>query len=114
MKLHGEEEETLDFSEEVEELIKEVRWLGLFCVHTTWPFSHAALLNQMRNAWSSAQGVTFNIKGPNLFLVQCHCLGDWRRIMDGGPWLFRKLPVVIQEYDSFSDVSGYRLNKIPV
>lgn len=75
MKLHGEEEKDLDFSEEVDELIKDVRWLGLFRVHTTKPFSPSALLNQMRNAWSSAQGLTFSIKGPNLFLVQCHCLG---------------------------------------
>ena len=114
MTLHGEEEEDLDFSSEVDDLIKDVRWLGLFRVHTTRPFSHAALLNQMRNAWSSSWGVTFSIKGPNLFLVQCHCLGDWRRIMEGGPWLFRKAPVVIQEYDGFLDVSGYKLNKIPV
>ncbi|XBH72903.1 hypothetical protein VPH35_100106 [Triticum aestivum] len=114
MKLHGREEEELDFSAEVDDLIKDVRWLALFRVHTTKPFSHAALLSQMRNAWSAAQGVTFNIKGPNLFLVQCHCLGDWRRIVDGGPWLFRRAPVVIQEYDGFSNVKGYRLNKIPV
>ena len=114
MKLHGKEEEDLDFSEEVEVLTKDVRWLALFRVHTTKPFSHAALLTQMRNAWSAAQGVTVNVKGPNLFLVQCHCLGDWRKIMDGGPWLFRRAPVVIQEYDGFSDVNAYRLNKVPV
>ncbi|XBI05112.1 hypothetical protein VPH35_133308 [Triticum aestivum] len=114
MKLHGREEEDLDFSEEVEDLIKDVRWLALFRVHTTKPFSHAALLSQMRNAWSAAQGVTFNIKGPNLFLVQCHCLEDWRKIMEGGPWLFRRAPVVLQEYDGFSNVNGYRLNKIPL
>lgn len=114
MKLHGREEEELDFSEEVDELIKDVRWLALFRVHTTKPFSHGALLTQMRNAWAAAQGVTFNVKGPNLFLVQCHCLGDWRKIMDGGPWLFRRALVLLQEYDGFSDVKSYRLNKIPV
>lgn len=114
MRLHGKEEQDLDFSAEVEDLVKDVRWLALYRVHTTKPFSHAALLSQMRNAWSAAQGVTFNVKGPNLFLVQCHCLGDWKRIMEGGPWLFRRAPVVIQEYDGFSDVNEYRLNKIPV
>ena len=50
LKLHGEEEEDLDLSGEVEELIKEVRWLCLFRVHTMRPFSHAALLNSLRNA----------------------------------------------------------------
>ena len=44
MTLHGKEEEDLDFSAEVEDLVKDVRWLALFRVHTTKPFSHAALL----------------------------------------------------------------------
>lgn len=114
MNLHGEVQDDLDLSGEVDELIKGVRWLGLFRVHTTRPFSHAALLRQMRNAWASAQGVTFNVKGPNLFLAQAHCLGDWRRIMDGGLWIFRNAPVVIQEYDGFTNFSEYKLNKIPV
>ena len=34
--------------------------------------------------------------------------------MDGGPWLFCRAPVIIQEYDGFSDVSQYKLNKVPV
>lgn len=54
------------------------------------------------------------MKGPSLFLVKCHCLGDWKRIMDSGLWLFLKALVVIQEYDGFSDVAGYKLNKVPV
>ena len=36
------------------------------------------------------------------------------RIMDGGPWLFRGAPVVLEENDGFSNVKGYKLNKIPV
>ena len=45
MHLHGVEEDDLDLSEEVDELIKGVRWLGLFRVHTTKPFSHVAVSN---------------------------------------------------------------------
>lgn len=115
MTLHGEEEEEdLDFSGEVEELIKDVRWLGLFRIHTTRPFGHAALLNQMGNTWAVANGVTFHVKGPNQFLVQCRFLEDWKRIMDGGPWLFCKAPVIIVEYDGFTDFAEYMLNKVPV
>lgn len=90
MRLHGGEAEELDFSKEVDDLIMGIWWLGLFRVHTTRPFGHAALLNQMRNAWAAAKGVKFRIKRTNLFTVQCHCLGDWKRIIDGGPWLFRR------------------------
>ena len=34
--------------------------------------------------------------------------------MDGGPWLFRGAPVVLEENDGFSNVKGYKLNKILV
>ncbi|VAI84162.1 hypothetical protein VPH35_127964 [Triticum aestivum] len=68
----------------------------------------------MRNAWTCAQGVTFNIKGPNLFLARCHCLGDWKRVMEGGPWQFHRDPVVLVEYDGFTNVADYALNMYPL
>lgn len=34
--------------------------------------------------------------------------------MDGGPWLFRGSPVIMEEYDGFSNIHEYKLNKIPV
>lgn len=114
LELVGDEEEGLDFSEEIEELIKETRWLAIFKVHTTKPFSHAALMNAMRFAWSAAKEITFKVLGPNLFLAQFHCLGDWNRAMDGGPWLFRGAAVSMEEYDGFSDVKKYKLDHIPV
>lgn len=114
MKLQGEEEEDLDFSGEFEDLVKEVRWLALFRVHTMKPFSHAALFNALRNAWAAAQGVTFKVLEPNLFLAQLHCLGDWTRVMEGSPWLFRGAAIVMEEYDGFSNVLAYKLDQIPV
>jgi len=113
LKLQGEEDEDLDFSKEFEELIKDVRWLALFRVHTTKPFSHAALFTAMRNAWAAAKEVTFKVLAPNLFLLQLHCLGDWTRVMEGGPWLFRGAAVVFEEYDGFSNVHTYKLDRIP-
>jgi hypothetical protein len=76
MTLQGEEEEDLDLFGESEELVKEVWWLALFRVHTTKSFSHAALFGALWNAWAAAKEVTFKALGPNLFLVQLHCLGD--------------------------------------
>jgi hypothetical protein len=83
----GKEDEDLDFSEEIDGLLKEVRWLAQFRVYTTKPFSHAALFNAISNAWSVAKEVTFKVLGENLFLVQLQCVG-WTRIMEGRPWLF--------------------------
>ena len=113
MKLQGEEEEDLDFSGELKELVKEVRWLALFRVHTTKSFSHAGLLSALRNAWAAAKEVTFKVLEPNLFVVQLHCLGDWTRVMEGRPWLFRGAAIVMEEYDGFSNVKAYKLDRIP-
>jgi hypothetical protein len=57
MMLQREKEEDLDLSGEFEELVKEVRWLALFRVHTTKTFSHAALFGALRNAWAAAKEV---------------------------------------------------------
>ena len=66
LNLQGEED--LDFLGEYEELVKDVHWLALFRVHTTKPFSHAALFSAMRNAWSAVKEVTFKVLKSNLFL----------------------------------------------
>lgn len=114
MKLQGEEEEDLDLSEELDELVKETRWLALFRVHMTKPFSHAALFSVMRNAWAAAKEVTFKARKPNLFVVQFNCLGDWTRVMEGRPWLFRGAAIVMEEYDGISDVKTIKLDRILV
>ena len=112
--MQGEEEVDLDFLEEIEGLIKDVRWLALFRVHTTKPFSRVVLLSVMCIAWSTAKEISFKVLGPNFFLVQLQCLGDWTRVMVNGPWLFRGLLVVIEEYDGFSNVHEYKLDRISV
>ena len=108
------EDDDLDFSGELEDLIKDVRWLAIFRVHTIKPFSHAALFNAMRIAWSAAKEVTFKVLNTNLFLVQAQCLGGWNRVMEGGPWLFQGAPVVMEEYNGFTNVKEFKLNRIPV
>ncbi|XBI55638.1 hypothetical protein VPH35_037413 [Triticum aestivum] len=114
LNLHEEEEEELDLSGEIEGLIEETRWIAIFRVHTTKPFSHIALYKAMRNAWAPAQGVIFKDKKPNIFLAQFLCIGDWNRVMNGGPWLFRNAAVVLEENDGLSNVEEYKLDRIAV
>jgi hypothetical protein len=114
MNLVGEDEEDLDFLEELDELIKVVRWLGLFTFHTTKPYSHAALFSSMHFAWAATKDMTFKVPESNLFSVQFQCLGDWNQVMEGGPWLFRGAPVILTEYDGFSSVRDYKLDKVTI
>lgn len=82
LDLTGEEEMDLDFSAEIDDLIKDVWWLALFKVDRPKPFSHAALFGDMRYAWKTAKDVTFKVYGDNLLLIQFHCLGDWNRVIE--------------------------------
>ncbi|GJN34132.1 hypothetical protein PR202_gb22774 [Eleusine coracana subsp. coracana] len=69
LNLVGKEEEDLDFSEEIEELVKDVRWMAIFRIHTTKPFSHAALFNAMRAAWAAAKEIMFKEVKETLFSI---------------------------------------------
>jgi hypothetical protein len=68
----------------------------------------------MRTAWSPAKEVTFQALEENLFTIQCHCLGDWLKIEQGGPWLFRQNAVIIEPYDGLSAIDSVELNQIAV
>jgi hypothetical protein len=37
------------------------------------------------------------------------CLGDWERVMEGGPWNFRGNPVQIEAYDDYIKPSSIEL-----
>jgi hypothetical protein len=41
-------------------------------------------------------------------------LGDWEKVMDGGPWNFRNFPVCIEPYDGFTKPTLIKLETISV
>jgi hypothetical protein len=79
-----------------------IKWMALARVHTTNFFSPQTFEQHMRVAWSPAKEVIFNHIENNLFSVQCFCLGDWLKVEEGGPWLFRQNAVCIAKYDGFA------------
>lgn len=56
LNLHGEEEEELDLSCEIEGLIAETRWIAIFRVHTQKPFSHVSLFKSVKRMGGGAGG----------------------------------------------------------
>ena len=87
LDLNDEEFHVVEIDEEDPEIKESIRWLALARVHTDKNFSQAAFYKDLRAAWNPAQRVRFRPVGPNRFVVQASCLGDWERMMLQGPWL---------------------------
>jgi hypothetical protein len=118
MKRLGLTEDDLDdvvFEEEAPPLNEEsTRWLAIARVHTETEYSQFWFYKNMRAAWDLAQDVKFRAVGDNLYILQFACLGDWEKVMEGGPWAFRNKCVIIEEYDGFTKPSTIELERIKV
>ncbi|KAM0864824.1 hypothetical protein ACQ4PT_043653 [Festuca glaucescens] len=98
--------------EEVEILKEEVKWVAVIRLLTTKPFSGTSLKKTMKFAWAPAQEVSFRDVDENRFLVQANCLGDWKRITEQGPWIFRDHGVLVEKYDGSCRAAAVELNRI--
>jgi hypothetical protein len=97
---------------EVDSLKEGTQWMEVMRVLTSKPFSAAALKMTMQFAWAPAQEVTFRDSEENRFIVQANCLGDWKRITEQGPWIFRDHGLLIEKYDGSCRATAVELNRI--
>ncbi|KAM0930505.1 hypothetical protein ACQ4PT_000911 [Festuca glaucescens] len=107
----GLREEDLDdvvFEEQEGQAEEITRWLALGKVHTALDFSHFWFFKNMRVAWDLAKDVKTKVIEDNLFVFQFACLGDWEKVMEGGPWVFRA------PYDGFTKPSTIKLDTLLV
>ena len=110
--INEEEIDDLVFEDEPDAPKEGVKWMALARVHTSNYFSPLTFKQHMRTSWSPAREVKFTALEDNLFTIQCHCLGDWLKVEQGGPWLFRQNAVIIEPYDGLSPVESVELNSI--
>ncbi|KAE8819111.1 hypothetical protein D1007_03096 [Hordeum vulgare] len=85
--------------DEIAQFTQENRWLAVAKVNTTNTFSAESFKTTMKFIWRLAQEPSIREADDNLFIVQVFCVGDWNRVMHQGPWIFRGLMVVLEEYD---------------
>jgi hypothetical protein len=68
----------------------------------------------MKYAWGLAKEVSFKAMEENLFVFQFSCLGDWRKVMEEGPWFFRGNIVLLEEYDGVTKPSIVKFKKLAI
>ncbi|KAK1683603.1 hypothetical protein QYE76_044451 [Lolium multiflorum] len=113
LEIKGEEIEGLFVAKsEVEALKEETKWMAVMRVLTSKPFSATSMKKTLKFAWAPAQEVSFRDLDGGRFIVQANCLGDWKRITEQGPWIFRDHGVLVEKYDGSCRVSAVDLHRI--
>jgi hypothetical protein len=88
---------------EAREYQQSARWLATGKVHTSRSFSSDALFEKLKVVWNLSREPNCREAGENLFIFQMHCLGDWKKVVHQGPWIFRGWGVLIEDYDGLTD-----------
>jgi hypothetical protein len=114
LEITAEEEDAVDLSGLIEENRSSIKWAVIIRVCLKTPFSNTVFYQKMQVAWAVAQEVSFRDLDEFTFIAQFKCLGDWKTAMHGGPWLFRRNAVVIEEYDGLVNTEMLALDSIRV
>lgn len=114
LEIREDEEQGIVLEEDLEELKAEARWTVLAKVSSLKTFSHSAFIENMKYAWSLAKDFSFKAIEENLFELKFSCLGDWRKVMEEGPWFFRGHAVLLEEYDGITKPSKVKFKYLAV
>lgn len=90
------------FEEDPDVVREGIKWMAIAKVHTTNQFTTQALITNMNIAWSPMKEIKTTSVNENLFMIQCSCMGDWMKLLDKGPWLFRSFGIIKKLYDGLS------------
>ena len=85
----------------------DARWLAIGKVNTTCQFSSSSMFETMKSIWGLAQVPAYREAGENLYIFQMFFLGDWKKVVHGGPWLFRGMGMLIEDYDGKQEPSSF-------
>jgi hypothetical protein len=99
LNMHGEELHDVVLGKEEIQQWPDVQWLAAVKVLTNRKFNMQTLKNMMLEAWNPARDISFTAVRDNLFVLQAFCLGDLKKMMEEGPWLFRNCALMLEVID---------------
>ena len=112
LQLSEEERDGVVLAKVDRENLPAVKWMAVAKLLTSKDFSVTSLMSTMRAAWNPAREVSFRSIGKNLFVIQAFCLGDWKRIMEEGPWIFRGYALMMEEFDGSTTIPKETPNRV--
>ncbi|KAE8818755.1 hypothetical protein D1007_03353 [Hordeum vulgare] len=80
-------------------LPKDSRWSAVGKVCSARRMNFTALERTMQRAWGLRREAKFRPLGGNIFGVHFGCEGDWKHVMNNGPWQFDFNVVILKNYE---------------
>ena len=114
LQLSEEEKDGVVLAKEDRKNLPAVKWMAAAKLLTAKGVQRdlTSLVSTMRSAWNPAREVTLRSIGKNLLVVQAFCLGDWKRIMEDGPWIFRGYALMLEEFDGSTTIPSEIPSKV--
>nr|XP_020185121.1 uncharacterized protein LOC109770823 [Aegilops tauschii subsp. strangulata] len=78
---------------------KRCRWMAVGKVCSPRPMKMSALERTMPRAWGLHREAKFSEIGPNIIMVQFGSEGDWRHVLNNGPWQFDFSVLIMKDYE---------------
>lgn len=109
-----EDEDAIEVVIEEEEVQKAGQWTILARFYSLKSPNLAALFEDMRRAWRLRSDMTYKSLRDNLFIISFGAEGDYRFVIQGGPWIHRGDALLVAEFDGITCLSKVTLDVIPV
>lgn len=106
------EAEGFVFEDPESELPKSSRWSAVCKACTRRPVNKTGLERAMTRAWGLHREAQFRDMGSNIFVVHFGSEGDYKHVMNNGPWQFDFSVLIMKEYEGKTRPPEMVFNKV--
>lgn len=114
MVLMDKEADGLIFEETDQRLPQVSRWAAVGKVCSARPLNKTVLERTMIRAWGLHKEARFRDLGSNIFEVHFGSEGDWKHVMNNGPWQYDFSVLIMKDYEGGVRPSEMVFDKIDI
>ncbi|XP_060974102.1 uncharacterized protein LOC133039269 [Cannabis sativa] len=114
IQIAEEEEEDLAINSIGDDEGIDSRWCLVGKFLSSRSFDYDAMQNTLSSLWQPGMGMFVKKLQPNLFIFQFYHEVDIKRVIDGSPWMFDRMPLIIERLKEWEDPVSLSLNTLDI
>lgn len=113
-EIDEEEEDIIEVSLEEEEVQIAGQWTILARFYSMRLPNHQALFDDMCRAWQLRADMSYKSLRENMFIITFSSEGDYKFVLQGGPWIHHGDALLVAEFDGITCPSKVPLESVPI